>query len=295
MAEFAGVFDAPVLQVAPCGLLSVASVTNTDANPNSERWIRGFASMTNASPTVRILTTNDDVVANGELFDGSNVPAYFATVPFWIEVESKNTAKNLISNSPLDGAIKEQVRAATQKAAEFELWEGAAAQATTPTPATGYLIESGGATVVTTTGATADRALALLEQSIALSPTGGRGVIHMTRDVASTLGSRLLYKAKNRDDKKAYAVTRLGTLVVIGSGYTGNGPIGETNRAASVTNKWMFATGGVEVLTGEPIIANQSLADGFNPATNDSIVKVARPAAVHFDPSIWYAAQVTLS
>lgn len=294
MAEFAGVFNAPVLQVAPCGLLSVASVAETNADPRSERWIRGFSTLSNASPTVRIAATNNPAPANGVIFDGSAVKTYEDVTPFWVEIESKKTAKDLISENPFDGTLIEQIEAASQKAAEYELWEGVAAR-DIPNPVSGYLIEENGATVVTTAGEDSARALALLEQSIANSPTGGRGVIHMTRDVASTLGSRLLYKAKNRDDKKAYAVTRLGTLVVVGSGYTGNGPIGVANRAASATNKWMFATGGVEVLLGKPEIANTSLAQGFDPSTNDSIVTVTRPVAAHFDPSIWYAAQVTLS
>ena len=293
MAEFAGVFSAPVLQVAPCGLLSVATVVEYNGDANSERWIRGFSTMTNASPTVRILSRDNDVVTNGEIFDGSAVPAYYSTVPFFIEVESKNTAKNLISNDPRE-FLKDQIEAATQKAAEYELWEGVAAQALA-VPASGYLIESGGATAVTTSGVAPEKALYLIEQGISTSPTGGRGVIHMTRDVASALGSRLQYEAKSRDDKKAYARTRLGTLVVIGSGYTGNGPIGATGRAASGTNKWMFATGGIEVLTGESEIVNDSLAQGFTPSTNDSIVTILRPAAVHFDPSLWLTAQVTLS
>ncbi len=294
MADFAGVFHAPVLQVAPCGLLSVASVDEYNGDQTSERWVRGFSTMTNASPTVRILSRDNDVVTNGELFDGTGEPAFYSAVPFFIEVESKNTAKNLISNNPMD-YIGEQIKAATQKAAEYELWEGVAARALA-TPATGYLIQqTNGAVAVTSGGVAPDKALYLLEQSISLSPTGGRGIIHMTRDVASALGTKLIYEANSRDDEQAYATTRLGTLVVIGSGYTGNGPIGATGRAASGTNKWMFATGGVEVLTGKIDIVNDSLAQGFTPATNDSIVTVLRPAAVHFDPSIWFTAQVTLS
>lgn len=294
MAEFAGVFDAPVLQVAPCGLLSVAFVEEYAGDPRSERWVQGFSTMTNASPTVRIIGRDNNTVTGGTLFDGSTTKAFYSTTPFFIEVESKNTGKNLVSNNPLDGHIKTMLEAATQKAAEFELWEGAAARSLT-TPGTGYLTQTGGATVVTTAATAPDRALALLEQSIALSPTGARGILHMTRDVASTLNTKLTYIANSRDDEKAYAVTRLGTLVVVGSGYTGNGPIGNAGAAATVTNKWMFATGGVDVLVGESEIINDSLAQGFNPATNDSIVKVLRSAAVHFDPSIWSTAQVTLA
>ena len=292
MAEFRGVFNAPVLQVAPCGLLSVAHVEDYSANPTDERWVRGFSTLSNSFPTVRLLTSNND--PSDTVSDGSDAPLYYTAYPFFIEVEAKNTAKNLVSNDPFD-YLGAQLTAATQKAVEYELWEGPAAR-DLPTPGTGYLIEEDGASIVTGgTGVTPERALAMLEQAISLSPTGARGTIHMTRDVASALGTRLLYNAKSRDDDQAYATTRLGTLVAIGSGYTGRGPINAAGETASETNKWMFATGAVEVILGAPEFVNNSLAQGFSTSTNDSTVLISRPAAVHFDPTIWFAAQVTLS
>lgn len=293
MARFEGIFDAPDLQVAPCGLFSVARVVTPSGSPNSEAWIRGFETLTNASPTVRILSNSNAPVTNGTLFNGSAVPTHYSTEPFYVEIEAKNTGQNLMNHNPFDGYVLEQLEAASQKAAEYELWMGQAAKALSPA-GTGYLTESGKATVVTSGGTAPDKALYLIEQGISNSPTGARGVLHMTRDVASTLGSKLLYKADSQYDDKAYAVTRLGTLVVIGSGYTGSGPTGTTGAAASATNKWMFATGGVGALLGEARIDNESLAQGFNPTTNDSIVKASRPVAVRFDPSIWLTAQVTL-
>jgi hypothetical protein len=294
MASFNGVLSAPQLTVAPCGLLSVAFVVSHTDSPDDERWIRGFSSTSNGAPTVRVLTIHNDDVADGDLYDGSGVARHNPVFPFFIEVESKSTGFDLTSSNPLD-TVADQIDSVTQKTVEHELWEGVAARSLSPTPGEGYLIEEGKATVVTTAGEDALRALALLEQSISESPTGSRGIIHMTRDVASTLGDHLLYKATTRDDEKAYAVTRLGTLVVIGSGYTGNGPIGAAGREASATNKWMFATAAVEVHLGAPFVVNESVAQSFNPRTNDSIVVAQRPVAVHFDPSIWYAAQVTLA
>jgi hypothetical protein len=294
MASFNGVLSAPQLTVAPCGLLSVAFVVNHTSSPDDERWIRGFSSESNGAPTVRILTVNNDDVANGDLYDGSDVARHNPVFPFFIEVESKSTGFDLTSTNPLD-TVADQIDAVTQKTAEFELWEGVAARSLAPEPGEGYLIEEGKAEVMTTGGATAIRALAILEQSISQSPTGSRGIIHMTRDTASTLGDHLLYKATSRDDENAYAVTRLGTLVVIGSGYTGNGPLGVAGREASATNKWMFATAAVEVHLGAPATLSETVAQGFNPRTNDSIVVAQRPVAVHFDPSIWFAAQVTLA
>jgi hypothetical protein len=287
---FTGTFPAPVLQVAPCGLLSVADVVRD----GDDHWIRGFDRLTNRHDIVRLVTVGNIVPTDGTIYDGSAEERYYNVIPFVVEAESQRTAGDLREDNPLNGSLKAQLDAATQKVAERELWEGTAAL-DAPTPGTGFLRSTGGATILTAGGVTSARALALLEQSISDSPTGSRGVIHMTRDVASDLGSRLLYKANSQLDDNAYVVTRLGTLVVIGSGYTGNGPIGTTGAAATATNKWMFATGGVDLLLGQTETVNDSISQGFNPATNDSIVKVQRPAAVSFDPSIWSTAQVTLS
>jgi hypothetical protein len=283
-----GVLSAPLLTVAPCGLLSVAQVE--EGTPESN-WLRGYSVETHAAPTVRIISYNNAVVSDGDLYDGAAEESTFPARPFFLEIEAKTTGLMLVDHDPLkDGTVADQIKAASQKAVEYELWEGAAAKAN-PADDTNYLTKTGGADIVTTGGVSSSRALELIEQSIASSPTGARGIIHMTRDVASSLGSRLLYSADSRDDKQAYAVTRLGTLVVIGSGYTGAGPDGDAGAAASATNKWMYATGGVVVLLGDVSVDNAA----FTSSANDHILLANRAASVHFDPSIWSAAQVTLS
>lgn len=136
-------------------------------------------------------------------------------------------------------------------------------------------------------------ALYLLENAISQSPIGGNAVIHMTRDIASILDSRLT-AVTDSDGNYKYVRTVLGTKVCIGSGYTGNGPIGDGNATASATNKWMFATGEVDVHLGKSEIVNDSLAQGIGATINDMRIKAFRPAAVYFDPSCFFAVQVTL-
>jgi len=290
-----GVLAAPALSIAPCGLLSVADVVRHESN--DEQWIRGFLSESTASPTVNLRTINNDVVTNGNLYDGSAIARYYSVHPFLAELVDKRTGKDLESDNPRDGLIEDQMDAVTQKVAELEFWEGRAAQALTPTPATGYLRQqTGGATVVTSGGLAPNAALARLEQGITNSPTGTRGIIHMTRDVATELGTSIELINPSKDSTAStFAVTRLGTLVVIGTGYTGNGPIGATGATATATNKWMFATSNVIVEIGATDLVTQKVADGFDPAKNDSVTVAQRPVAVHFDPSIWVAAQVTLT
>jgi len=291
---FDGIVPASPLEVRPCGLFSVARVV--DHREEEEHWIGGSFVETNAYPTVQLRTQQDAVITGGAglIYDGSDKPLNYQTTPFFIELKaSKTSVEFLRQGQDLSPTLEKQARAVAQKAVERELWEGIATQNAVPTSDAAYLrrpTASGGATVVTTSGVAPEKALWLIEESISDSPTGGRGVIHMTADVASALGSRLRYFAKNEVDERTYAITRIGTVVVIGSGYTGAGPVGTTGAAASATNKWIYATGGVTVELGKPFVQTFSI-----PSTNDHEAIISYPAAVHFDPSIFSAAQVTLS
>lgn len=290
---FNGIVPASPLEVAPCGLFSVARVV--DHREEEEHWLAGADVETNGFPTVQLRTNQDAVISGGAgvIYDGSASPSTYKTTPFFIEIEANKTSVDFLrDNEDLTPTMEKQAKAVAQKAVERELWEGVATLGATPASSAGFLrraTASGGASVKTSGGVTPEKALALIEQSISDSPTGGRGVIHMTRDVASQLGSRLRYFEKNEIDEKTYAVTRLGTLVVIGSGYTGNGPIGATGAAASATNKWIYVTGGVTVELGKPAVQTYS-----DPSVNHHYALISYPASVHFDPTIFSAAQVTL-
>jgi hypothetical protein len=252
-----------------------------------ERWIRGYNYETNTAPTsVDLVSINNPAVSGGNLYSGVGAQHFFQGSPFFVQVTVKESGL-AVDQVAWQSAILEQLDIATQKAIERELFDGAVAtDATTAVP---FLRKQDGATIKTTSGVNPRKALYLLEQSIATHPLGARGVLHMTRDVASALGSRIIFKDKG--DGVAY--TRLGTQVVIGSGYSGSGPVGATGAAASDTNKWMYATGAVEVHLGKGEVVNDNLGQGF---TSDNTVnyKAVRPAAVHFDPSVWATAQITL-
>ncbi len=286
---FTGIVPASSLEVAPCGLFSVAEVV--DHREEDEHWIGGATVETNAFPAVQLRTNQDTVITGGAgvIYDNSASPKNYKTTPFFIEIKSTESSFNYLrKGEDLTPEMVEQIRAVAQKAVERELWEGAATQGATPASDAGFLRRNT-SSVKTSGGVTPEKALALIEQSISDSPTGGRGVIHMTRDVASQLGSRLKWVEKNEIDEKTFALTRLGTSVVIGSGYTGAGPIGAGGAAASPTNKWIYATGGVTVELGKEFVQTYGVQ-----ATNDFYALISLPASVHFDPSIFSAAQVTL-
>jgi hypothetical protein len=293
MATFNGVFPAGELVPAPCGILSVANVQNYTARERDERWVRKFAYEFDSMPSyVRLLTVNDEAIASGELTDNQADNNYQYYVPFYIDAEIFDSTFSLPGEDRFAQVVK-ALDCVTQKALEFEFWEGVAAQEETDAATNMYLRKSGAATIPVVGAKKPENALMLLEQAIALSPVGESGVIHMTRDVASILGSRLIYK-KGETENSGRAMTRLGTDVIIGSGYTGNGPIGDANATASATNKWMYATSSVQVHLGKVEIVNENLGQGADVTINNMRIKAFRPAAAYADPSMLFAMRVTL-
>lgn len=285
---FRGVYPAPDLTPAACGLLSVARVMTHKSTDYDERWVRGFSYEFDSQPEVEIFTLNDAATSGG-IIGTSSLPQYLEYDPFFIQVTDTRSAFGVTGEDRFATALK-QLEAATQKAVERELWEGVATLA--ESSSNSFLRKASSATVVSADALAPATALMLLEQAIASAPTGEAGVIHMTRDVASLLGSRLIFLPS--DGGKA--MTRLGTPVVIGSGYTGAGRIGDTNAAASASNKWMFATGSLDVHLSKPEIVNDSLSQGFTVSSNVNTlsIRAVRSAAVYFDPSINFTVRLAL-
>ena len=288
---FRGIYPAPDLVHAPCGLLSVARVMTHGGAEYDERWVRGFSYEFDSQPEVEIFTVNDATVTGG-VTGTSTLPQFKDYDPFFIQVTDTRSALGVNGEDRFKLAIK-QLEVASQKAVERELWEGVAALA--ETNGNDFLREESAATVVNSGALAPATALMLLEQAISGSPAGLNGVIHMTRDVASILGSRIIYSPAD-GGKTGKAMTRLGTEVVIGSGYTGAGRISDANTTASASNKWMFATGPIDVHLSKPEVVNENLGQGITVSTNTNTltVKAVRAAAVYFDPSIHYTVRLAL-
>jgi hypothetical protein len=182
----------------------------------------------------------------------------------------------------------------TQKAVETELWDGAVRKGESHDNKA--LSDANANLVNGTTALGATLALAQLEADMAAASNAGEnGVIHMTRDVAallSTTGQVFLHS-----EGKDHLQTLSGTPVVIGSGYSGNGPTGQTGAAASATNKWMYGTGAVKLYLGDVDVVNDNLSQAYdvNGNQNDMRIKAIRPAAVYFDTSIHLAVRVDLT
>lgn len=284
-----GVVEAPKIQPSAFGLLAVVKPENAS---NEDQWVRGFAQ---EWETELYSATNWDDTDNtsGEVVAAGAPNRYTNIKPWFIEAEEQIST---LGFNGLDrmARIKRQLEGVTQHAMELELWDGAIRLGETHdnralVSASAVKLNSGNAL-------SPRRALALLEHQIGMTSDGGeQGIIHMTRDVAALLASNsnmLFHEAG-----KEHLQTLGGTPVIVGSGYTGNGPVGATGATATDTNKWIYATGTVKTYLGDVDVVNDNLSQAYDVSgnQNDMKLKAIRPAAAYFDPSIHLAVRVDLS
>jgi len=285
---FTGIFDAPKITPSEFGLFTVA-IPNTGAN--EDQWIRGFSQEWDT--TLRGLVNYDDTNTTQHMLVGNASPERYTEIkPFFIEAED---FRSTLGFTGLDyvARVKRQLEGGTQKAMERELWDGAIRKE--ESHANKALSDSTATLINGTTALSVRRALALLDFELAdTSPAGENGVIHMTKDLATLLSadSMILHNVE-----KGHLQTISGTKIIVGSGYTGNGPTGQTGATASATNKWMYGTGSVRAFLGDVDVVADNLAQSYDVAgnQNDMRIKAIRPAAVYFDPSVHLAIRVDLT
>ncbi|NBU22554.1 MAG: hypothetical protein EBS38_01355 [Actinobacteria bacterium] len=284
-----GVVEAPQIVPSAFGLLAVVKPENS---AEEDRWIRGFSQEWETE--VSNLVNWDDTDTTVDVYaERVNPVRHVKIKPFFIEATEDISTFGFLGLDRI-ARITRQIEAGSQKAIERELWDGVVRKGESHENAA-----LSSATVTILGGGTAysaKRALALLEQGIAeASQFGEQGLIHMTRDVAALLSSnsQMLFHNKVKD----HLQTMGGTPVVVGNGYSGNGPDGDTHAEASATNKWMYATGTVRVYLGDVDVVNDNLAQGYDVSgnANDMRLKAIRPAAVYFDTSIHLAVRVDLT
>jgi hypothetical protein len=287
---FTGIIKAPKIVPSAFGLFVVAK-------PNSpvteDQWVRGFSQEWETRPNYG---RNWDETSNTDevLFSDASAPLYSEHKAFFIEVEDQRSTFNLVGEDRFARVLR-QLEGISQHGCEVEFWDGAIAQG--ESLSNPYLTKASSVTTLNSgTALSPRRAVALLEHYIGQTSAGGeQGIIHMTRDTAALLSStsNMLF----HDKDKEHLQTVGGTPVVVGSGYSGNGPVGATGATATDTNKWIYATGTVRVLLGEPDVVNDNLAQGYDVAgnANDMKIKAVRAASVYFDTSIHLAVRVDLT
>lgn len=209
-----GVITAPKIVPSAFGLLAVVDEQTAD----EDRWIRGFSQEWETD--LYHLYNVDDTNAHETLLAGAgNVNYYDEIKPFFVEVQEDRSTFAFLGLDRLE-RLKRQCDAATQRAAEEELWDGAIRLSSGHN---NRALTSPEVLVLNGTGLSSRRALSILEHGIArASHAGEQGIIHATRDVIALLSSNsnMLFHEKVKD----HLQTMGGTPVVVGSGYTGNGP-----------------------------------------------------------------------
>jgi hypothetical protein len=118
-------------------------------------------------------------------------------------------------------------------------------------------------------------ALARLEQYIA-DEYGSKGVIHMSRRAGSVYASRL-YIAANGTQMQ----TRLGTPVVVGSGYPGTGVAG---AAPAANEQFIAATPAMLGYRSQVILPFNNPGDLMARGTNDMFGIAERNYLIGYDP-----------
>jgi hypothetical protein len=286
-----GVVEAPKIVPSAFGLLAVVKPENS---ADEDMWVRGFSQ---EWETELYSATNwDDSDSTSGVVVAAGVPKYYDEIkPWFIEAEEFRSGLGFLGLDRI-ARLTRQLDGVTQHAMETELWDGAIRKGE------GHenkALSDASATILN--GGTAlspRRAVALLEHTIGLTSDGGeQGVIHLTRDVAALLASNsnMLFHDKGTE----HLQTLGGTPVIVGSGYSGNGPdeAAGGNILATATSKWIYATGTVKTYLGKIDVVNDNLAQAYDVSgnQNDMRLKATRPAAAYFDTSIHLAVRVDLT
>jgi hypothetical protein len=284
-----GVVEAPKIVPTAFGLLDVVKPENS---VDEDMWIRGFSQEWETTATSLKNWDDTDSTSSTLIVDGV-INYYDEIKPFFIEIDETRSGLGFLGLDRIE-RIKRQLEGATQHAMEHELWNGTVREGESHDNRS---LTSSSATILNSgTALSPKRALALLEHSIGIaSHFGEQGVIHMTRDVASLLASNsnMLFHEKGKDHLQTFG----GTPIIVGSGYSGNGPDGATGASATGTNKWIYATGTVRTYVGKIDVVNDNLAQAYDVSgnANDMRLKAIRPAAAYFDTSIHLAVRVDLT
>ncbi len=290
-----GFFPATEPVASPVGLLNSDGVTVVRHDSSSEGWTTGPQDVELLSGAFDLILSDFCSGAPDAYIQESTGECRTTVYPFGIITAYPVVSFGAgLSEDERRRRLLHAAKELSQKAVEHELWTGDLALSADHFDSA-YLAMFG-STEVSPGGAgtAADHALASLEWALGQCAAGS-GVIHMTRDVAIRLSQYLV----NVNDK---IYTILGTPVVVGSGYTGSPPAGSTPSStvpfpavpvigAAPTTSWMYATGPVVVHLG-PV---QYVGERRDAATNEIVALASQPAAVYWDSSCHFSAEVNLA
>lgn len=289
-----GFFPATKPVASPVGLLNSDGVQVVKHAASSEGWVNGPQDVEILSGAFDLILSDYCSGAPDALVQEAVDVCSATTYPFGVVASYKIEGRVGLTAEEHKSRVMDAAEVLTQKAVEHELWTGDLALSADHFDAS-YLAMSGSIEVSPGgSGTAADHALASLEWALGQC-AAGTGVIHMTRDAAVRLSQHLFER-----NGKLYTI--LGTPVVVGSGYTGSAPASSVPVAtvpfpavpsigAAPTTTWMYATGPLTVHLG-PV---QFIGERRDISTNEIVLMAGRPAAVYWDSSCHFSAEVNLS
>ena len=246
---FRGVFPAPQIEPTEFGLFAVAKPNEHLTAAMDEEWVRGFYQMYNTLPNY-VRGWDETSTTNYVSSSNPGSPLYRELKPIFIEVEDYRSTFDLPAEDKFTRA-KLQLEGVSQKALEYELWNG---EITLAEGLPNMFLTDENVTVIGANGIafSPKRALSLLEHYVGeQSPAGEHGVIHLTRDAFIIMMTNNGVFLDN--EVRQHMQTASGTHVIIGSGYSGDGPHVAINTIAVSGGNLgtVVTTGNHHMLAGE--------------------------------------------
>lgn len=260
---------------------------DTAGQPVGDRWTGGFSWLPEACGTIRgyndcgVLHT---VTYRDDAADPADARRYHQPVVLQAEFESSTFGFDI--DYFRQRAVNAML-AAEPLAAEMELWDGPLARAATgiDTGVGGFdnnlwLTKHGVATDVTPTPGTPVKprlGLALLEGFLADHGFGGRGMIHIPRELTPHLGVRV---------DGSSLLSNLNTLVVPGTGYSGRGPAtsdGGASVAPDPGTAWAYVTDRVTYRNADIQVVPDTVAQAVDRSSNTARFTAERYSAATWD------------
>ena len=229
-------------------------------------------------------------------------PGAVVVEPFIIEIGYECTSTGWQAANYEEKASA-RLDAALSKALEYEFWTGDRSSDNpslmTSTPNDDeHILNPGGAEAPVAVSPA--QGLILIAEALSRCGSGARGTLHVTSGVGEFLTQKSLVEP---DDNGNLETGGRGDVVIIGSGYTGQGPVGDpedddqadAQPDPAVGTSWIYATGPVAYRVGEPEVLPTQFFEAFDRATNTVTYRSERTAAVYHDGCCIFAVLVDYS
>lgn len=267
--------QAPLAAPSPVGLIPSSPAVN---DPAGTRWEAGFdyesESCFGAGRGDRCEPGTKSIVAGGDN------PAWD---PYFVWAGQKCSALGYRARD-WEARARRILAACEGTQIEAELWTGEVAQ---DKELPNRFLASEDSDVLTDGATGLTDALACLEQYLAQTNCGQRGMIHATRQVITHWTALNLVRREG-----SLLLTIHNSIVVPGAGYDGSGPLGSPATEGHV---WAYATGIVEVRRGDIEILGGPNKEGVNREDNTVEIRAERLAVASWDGCAHGAVEIAAS